>query len=168
MPIQTDWLTDWLTVSCKVTQTQTTPSTSLIFHNNSANNDHHHQEQKSYSSIRLILRENYNKRPNLNVYVNPIRWFESRLRLGIFLLTTASRPALGSTYPPIQWVPGALSLGVKWRGVKPNAHLHLAPRPWMRGAIPPLPNTLSWRGSQLKESTGTTLPYLSPFTPDRY
>jgi hypothetical protein len=28
----------------------------------------------------------------------------------------------------------------------------------MRGTIPPLPNTPSWRGAQLKSSTGTTLP----------
>jgi hypothetical protein len=33
--------------------------------------------------------------------------------LGIFLLTNASRPALGPTQPPIQWVPRALSMGVK-------------------------------------------------------
>jgi hypothetical protein len=39
--------------------------------------------------------------------------FESRQGLGIFLFTTASRPALGTTQPPIQWVPGALFLGVK-------------------------------------------------------
>jgi hypothetical protein len=36
--------------------------------------------------------------------------------LGIFLLTTASRLALGLTQPPIPWVPGALSLRVKQPG----------------------------------------------------
>jgi hypothetical protein len=36
--------------------------------------------------------------------------------LGIFLFTTASRTALGPTQPRIQWVPGALSLGVKRPG----------------------------------------------------
>jgi hypothetical protein len=39
--------------------------------------------------------------------------FDSRRGLGIFLFTTASRTDLGPTQPPIQWVPGALSLGVK-------------------------------------------------------
>jgi hypothetical protein len=33
--------------------------------------------------------------------------------LGIFLFTTPSRPTLRPTQPPIQWVAGALSLGVK-------------------------------------------------------
>jgi hypothetical protein len=31
-------------------------------------------------------------------------------------LSTASRTALGPTQPPIQWVPGAISLGVKRPG----------------------------------------------------
>jgi hypothetical protein len=42
--------------------------------------------------------------------------FDFRRRLGIFLFTTASRMALRPTQPPIQWVPGALSLGVKRPG----------------------------------------------------
>jgi hypothetical protein len=32
---------------------------------------------------------------------------------GIFLFATASRPALRPTKPPVQWVEGALSVGVK-------------------------------------------------------
>jgi hypothetical protein len=40
---------------------------------------------------------------------------DSRRGLGIFLIT-ASRPALGPTQSPIQWVPGALSVGIKWPG----------------------------------------------------
>jgi hypothetical protein len=37
--------------------------------------------------------------------------FESRQGLGIFLFTTGSRPALGPSQLPIQWVRGALSMG---------------------------------------------------------
>jgi hypothetical protein len=33
-----------------------------------------------------------------------------------FLFSKLSRPALGSTQPPIQWVPGTLSPGVKRQG----------------------------------------------------
>jgi hypothetical protein len=39
--------------------------------------------------------------------------FDSQQGLGIFLFTTVSRMALRPTQPPIQWVPGALSLGLK-------------------------------------------------------
>jgi hypothetical protein len=37
-------------------------------------------------------------------------------RVKNFLFSTSSRPALGSTQPPIQWVPGALFPGVKRPG----------------------------------------------------
>jgi hypothetical protein len=39
--------------------------------------------------------------------------FDSRRGLGSFLFTIVSRTALGLTQPPIQWVLGALPLGVK-------------------------------------------------------
>jgi hypothetical protein len=42
--------------------------------------------------------------------------FDSRRGLRIFLFTTASRTALEPTQPPIQWVPGTLSLGIKRPG----------------------------------------------------
>jgi hypothetical protein len=39
--------------------------------------------------------------------------FDSRRGLVIALFTIASRTALGPTQPPLQWVLGAVSLGVK-------------------------------------------------------
>jgi hypothetical protein len=42
--------------------------------------------------------------------------FNSQQGLGIFFFITASRMALGLTQPPIQWIPGALSLRVKQLG----------------------------------------------------
>jgi hypothetical protein len=50
--------------------------------------------------------------------------FDCRRGLGIFLFTTASRTALEPTQPPIQWVPGAISLGVKRPGREAD---HLPP-----------------------------------------
>jgi hypothetical protein len=37
-----------------------------------------------------------------------------------FQFSMSSRPALGSTLPPIQWVPGALSPGIKRPGREAN------------------------------------------------
>jgi hypothetical protein len=46
-----------------------------------------------------------------------------------FPLTSVSRPALGSTQPPVQWVPGVLSSGVKARPGRDADHSpHLVPR----------------------------------------
>jgi hypothetical protein len=56
------------------------------------------------------------------------------------LYSMSSRPALGSTQPPIQWVPGALSLGVKQPGHEAN---HSPPasakikKMWIYTSIPP-------------------------------
>jgi hypothetical protein len=67
-------------------------------------------------------------------------------RLGIFLFTTASRPALGPTHPPID-TRGSFPGGKAAEDMKLTNHLHLVPRSRMRGAIPPLPNTSLWRGA---------------------
>jgi hypothetical protein len=82
--------------------------------------------------------------------------------MGISLSTTAPRPVLGPTKLPIQWVAVALSLGVKRPGRETDHSPHLVPRSRMRGGIPPLPNTPSRRGAQLKH-TGNfifSLPYI--------
>jgi hypothetical protein len=42
--------------------------------------------------------------------------FDSQQVLGIFLFATAFRMVLGPTQSSIQWLPAALSLGVKWLG----------------------------------------------------
>jgi len=79
--------------------------------------------------------------------------FDSFRGLGIFFFTTESRTA------PIQWIPGVLSLEVKLPGHEAD---HSPPSSIMHVAIPPLPNTPSWHGSQLKKSTGTTSIHLLP------
>jgi hypothetical protein len=63
-----------------------------------------------------------------------VRGFDSRWELRILFFSTASRPALRPTQPPIQWVSGALSPRVKRPGRKTDL---LVQRLEMRGAIPP-------------------------------
>jgi hypothetical protein len=77
--------------------------------------------------------------------------FESQRGLGIFLFTIASRTALEPTQPPIQRVPGALSLGVKRPGREEN---HSPPSSAEVEECMKLylysPNTPWWCGAQLK------------------
>jgi len=60
--------------------------------------------------------------------------FPEGAMMGLFLFTTMPILVLGPTQTPIQWVLGALSLGLKL-----TTQLHLLPRSRMRGAILPLP-----------------------------
>jgi hypothetical protein len=64
----------------------------------------------------------------------------------IFLLSTVSRPALGPTQPPIQSVPGALSLRVK-RPRREADHCPSSTEVKNGGSIPPLPHLSSWLGA---------------------
>jgi hypothetical protein len=58
----------------------------------------------------------------------------------IFPLTSVSRPALGPTQPPVQWVPRVLSPGVKrCRGVTLTTHPHLVPGSRVSRSYTPLP-----------------------------
>jgi hypothetical protein len=80
--------------------------------------------------------------------------------LGIFLFTTASRTALGSTQPPIQWVPRAVSISLVVK--RPGREADLSPpssakvKEWVDIYLN-FPNMLIWCGAQLKKkSTGTS------------
>jgi hypothetical protein len=68
---------------------------------------------------------------------------------GNFLFTTASRTALGPTQPPIHWVPGALSLGVKrpGRGADHSPPSSAEVKEWVELYLHCL-NTPPWHGAQ--------------------
>jgi hypothetical protein len=90
--------------------------------------------------------------------------FDSRRGLGIFLFTTASRKALGLVQPPIQWIPKALSLGVKRPGREAD---HSTPSSAEIKECVELylhsPNTPSWRGARLNHRDNFTF-YLFTLT----
>jgi len=56
----------------------------------------------------------------------------------ILLFATVTRPALGLTQPPTEWVPQEFSQAVKWPECEAG---HLVPRLRVRGAAAPLTNT---------------------------
>jgi hypothetical protein len=86
--------------------------------------------------------------------------FDSWRGLGIFLSTTTFRTAPWPTQPAIQWVAGALSLGLKRPGHEAD---HSPPssaevKEWVELYLQS-PNTPSWRGAQLKHRNNFTLYY---------
>jgi hypothetical protein len=78
-----------------------------------------------------------------------------------FPVTSVSRPALGSTQPPVQWVPGVLSPGLKrGRGVTLTTHTHLVPRSRMSMSYTPLTPSASVACS------GTALAFITLYAKD--
>jgi hypothetical protein len=77
--------------------------------------------------------------------------------MGIFLFHTVSKPVLGPTKPPIQWVLQALSLGVKRPGREADHSLpsSVEVKEWAELYLH-FPNTSSWRGAQLKHRDNFT------------
>jgi hypothetical protein len=84
---------------------------------------HKHHICGSISTVALHHSTHWNLPPSLNttrpktstLFCSCFNTYES-ICVEILLFTTASRPALGPTQPPIQWVPGFLSLGIKRPG----------------------------------------------------
>jgi hypothetical protein len=80
--------------------------------------------------------------------------------LGIILVATASRPALGPTQPPTQQVTGALSLGVKRPGCEgehsppSSAEVKECVELYLHSS-----NTPPWRGAQLKHRSNYTFTF---------
>jgi hypothetical protein len=66
--------------------------------------------------------------------------------------------ALGPTQPPIQWVPGALSLEVKWPGCEadhsPSSSAEV--KEWVELYLHS-PDMPSWHGAQLKQEADMTI-----------
>jgi hypothetical protein len=81
------------------------------------------------------------------------RGFESLQGLGIVILTTVSRPALGTTQSPIQWVK---RLGREADHSPPSSAE--VKNVW---SYTPIPSMSMWRGAQLKHRDNFTLPYLT-------
>jgi hypothetical protein len=64
-----------------------------------------------------------------------------------FLFTRMLRPALGTTQPSMQWVPGCFPQGVKWPEHETD---HSPPRNAeikMHGSTSPVPHISSWHSA---------------------
>jgi hypothetical protein len=82
---------------------------------------HYHYHNQAFSEVQ--------RDPGYLYISRPLTITETGRGERIFPLTSASRPALEPTQPPIKWIPGVLSLGLKhgW-GVKLTTHSHVVPR----------------------------------------
>jgi hypothetical protein len=65
----------------------------------------------------------------------------------ILLLSITFRPALGPTQPPIQWVPGAVSMGVKHQGHEAGHSPPFSFKVKNSEAIDPLLHMSLWHGT---------------------
>jgi hypothetical protein len=107
-------------------------------------------------TISFVVSSSYLCKPEAVIAQSVTAWmigvlgFDSRRGLAIFPFTTTSR-TVGLTQPPIKWVPGALSLGVK----RPRREADHSPpsnaqvKEWVELYLHS-PNTLSWRSTQLR------------------
>jgi hypothetical protein len=95
-------------------------------------------------------------------YFNNVLGFDSRRGLGIFLFTTVSRTALRPTHPPVQWEPGALSLGVRLPGLEADPSPPSSAEVKVCGAIPPLPQYIFmvWCYVKHRETLLLPLPHI--------
>jgi hypothetical protein len=66
-----------------------------------------------------------------------------------FVHSTVSRLALGPTQPPVQWVWGAVSLGLKQLGHEADHSPPSSSEVKNGGAIPSFPHASSWHGAKL-------------------
>jgi hypothetical protein len=111
-----------------------------------------HRDNFTFIIIIIIIR-------SLSRYSDGLRagrpGFDSR-QCKIFLFSTASRLALRLTQPPIRWVPGALSPGVKRKGPEADHSPQSSAEVKKGGAIHPLLHTPSWCSVKLSPSLSLT------------
>jgi hypothetical protein len=87
-------------------------------------------------------------------------WGSNPSRGKIFLFSTTPRLVPGPTQPPIQWVLGTLSLGVKWPGCETYHSPPSSAEVKNDGAIPPLPHMPSCHSASLFKHRAT-LPFIA-------
>jgi hypothetical protein len=84
--------------------------------------------------------------PKLSRYSDGLRAGRPGTSKRVFVFSTASRPALRSIQPFIQWVTGALSPGFKRLGLEAN-HSPPSIAEVKKGVMPPLPHRCSRSGA---------------------